>query len=141
MWGDGEQTRSFLYIDECVEGYRTVAALKFRRAREYRFGRKWFRSTSCVDLVADISGKKIGKTHVPGPEGVRGRNSDNRLIREKLGWEPSRSLRAGLEPTYQWISTQVMRNTLKAGKDVKSIGDGLGAQHKSHTAPAETTTV
>ena len=64
-----------------------------------------------ASFVGDIAGKRIGKNHVPGPQGVRGRNSDNRLIREKLGWEPGRSLRAGLEPTYQWIDAQVNRNS------------------------------
>jgi GDP-D-mannose 3',5'-epimerase len=62
-----------------------------------------------VDLVADIAGERIGKSHIPGPQGVRGRNSDNRVIREKLRWEPSKSLRAGLEPTYQWIEAQYYR--------------------------------
>jgi nucleoside-diphosphate-sugar epimerase len=65
-----------------------------------------------VDLVADIAGKRIGKNHIPGPQGVRGRNSDNRLIREKLCWEPCQSLRAGLEHTYRWIEAQVMRNVV-----------------------------
>ena len=64
-----------------------------------------------VDLVADIAGKRIGKKHIPGPLGVRGRNSDNRLIKEKLGWAPSQPLRSGLEPTYRWIATQVLRNS------------------------------
>jgi nucleoside-diphosphate-sugar epimerase len=64
-----------------------------------------------ADLVADIAGKHIGKRHIPGPLGVRGRNSDNRLIKEKLGWAPSQPLQAGLEPTYRWIATQVMRNS------------------------------
>ncbi len=63
-----------------------------------------------VDLVADISGKKIEKNHIPGPLGVRGRNSDNRLIEERLGWRPSQSLRDGLEKTYEWIELQVRRN-------------------------------
>ena len=63
-----------------------------------------------VDLVANIAGKRISKKHIPGPMGVRGRNSDNRLIKEKLHWEPSQALRAGLEPTYRWVETQVMRN-------------------------------
>src|SRR5262249_44077052 len=63
-----------------------------------------------VDLVADIAGKVIGKKHVPGPLGVRGRNSDNRLIKEKLGWQPRQPLRAGLERTYRWIEHQIMRN-------------------------------
>ena len=64
-----------------------------------------------VELVADIAGKNIEKNHIPGPTGVRGRNSDNRLIQEKLGWQPSQSLRSGLEQTYAWIERQVLRNT------------------------------
>lgn len=63
-----------------------------------------------VDLVADISGKKITKNHIPGPLGVRGRNSDNRLIEDKLGWRPTATLRAGLEETYEWIERQVRAN-------------------------------
>ena len=65
-----------------------------------------------VDMVADIAGKRIEKRHMDGPQGVRGRNSDNRLIRERLGWAPSRSLRAGLEKTYAWIEQQVRRNSV-----------------------------
>jgi nucleoside-diphosphate-sugar epimerase len=64
-----------------------------------------------VDLVADIARKRIRKNHIPGPQGVRGRNSDNRLIKEKLHWAPTRSLRTGLEATYQWIEQQVSRNS------------------------------
>ena len=63
-----------------------------------------------VDLVCDIAGKRLEKVHVPGPTGVRGRNSDNRLIMEKLGWQPSLPLRTGLEKTYAWIESQVMAN-------------------------------
>ena len=63
-----------------------------------------------VDIVCDIAGKKLEKNHVPGPLGVRGRNSDNRLIAEKLNWRPSRSLREGLEKTFQWIEMQVKSN-------------------------------
>jgi nucleoside-diphosphate-sugar epimerase len=65
-------------------------------------------------MVADIAGKQIGKRHIAGPTGVRGRNSDNRLIREKLNWEPHQKLREGLEKTYAWIETQVRRNKLAA---------------------------
>jgi len=65
-----------------------------------------------VDIVADLGGKRIGKKHIPGPLGVRGRNSDNRLIREELHWAPSQPLRTGLEPTYRWIKTQAMRNSI-----------------------------
>jgi len=63
-----------------------------------------------VDIVADIAGKKIEKRHVTGPQGVRGRNSDNRLISERLGWSPARDLREGLEKTYAWIEAQVLSN-------------------------------
>jgi nucleoside-diphosphate-sugar epimerase len=63
-----------------------------------------------VDLVVEVAEKRIGKKHIPGPQGVRGRNSDNRLILESLGWAPGRPLRAGLEPTYRWIEQQVRRN-------------------------------
>jgi nucleoside-diphosphate-sugar epimerase len=63
-----------------------------------------------VDVVADIAGKRIEKNHIPGPVGVRGRNSDNRLIQEKLGWAPSKPLREGLEKTYAWIEQQLLRN-------------------------------
>jgi nucleoside-diphosphate-sugar epimerase len=109
VWGDGQQTRSFLYIDECIEG--TVRLTRSSFAGPVNIGsEEMVTINQLVDLVADIAGKKIGKNHIPGPQGVRGRNSDNRLIRDKLCWEPRRSLRAGLEPTYRWIETQVMRN-------------------------------
>ncbi len=63
-----------------------------------------------VDIVAEVAGKRIGKRHIPGPQGVRGRNSYNRLINEMLGWAPSQPLRAGVEPTYRWIEQQVRRH-------------------------------
>jgi GDP-D-mannose 3', 5'-epimerase len=111
VWGDGEQTRSFLYIDECIEG--TVRLLRSHFAGPVNVGsEEMVTINQLVDLVAEISGKRIGKKHIPGPQGVRGRNSDNRFIKERLGWAPSRSLRAGLEPTYKWIETQVMRNSV-----------------------------
>jgi nucleoside-diphosphate-sugar epimerase len=111
VWGDGEQTRSFLYIDECVEG--TVRLLRSSFAGPVNIGsEEMVTINQLVDLAADIAGKTIGRKHVPGPQGVRGRNSDNRLIREKLGWEPRQPLRAGLERTYQWIEGQVMRNVM-----------------------------
>ena len=111
VWGDGEQTRSFLYIDECIEG--TVRLLRSSFPGPVNIGsEEMVTINQLVDLVADISGKQIGKRHVPGPQGVRGRNSDNHLIREKLRWEPSRPLREGLEHTYRWIEGQVMRNVM-----------------------------
>ena len=109
VWGDGEQTRSFLYIDECIEG--TVRLLRSSFAGPVNIGSEEMVSINeLVDLVAEIAGKRIGKMHVSGPQGVRGRNSDNRLIREKLCWQPRQPLRVGLERTYQWIEAQIMRN-------------------------------
>jgi GDP-D-mannose 3',5'-epimerase len=115
VWGDGEQTRSFLYIDECVEG--TVRLLRSNFAGPVNIGsQEMVTINQLVDLVADIAGKQIGKKHIRGPLGVRGRNSDNRLIREKLHWEPSQAVRVGLEPTYRWIETQVMRNSMQPNR-------------------------
>ena len=116
VWGDGEQTRSFLYIDECVEG--TVRLLRSNFAGPVNIGsEEMVPINQLVDLVADIAGKQIRKKHIPGPQGVRGRNSDNRLIREKLHWEPTQSLRAGLESTYRWIEKQVKQECASAPED------------------------
>lgn len=109
IWGDGSQTRSFLYIDECVEG--SLRLLRSGWPGPVNIGSEEIVTINqLVELVADIAGKRIEKRHVPGPTGVRGRNSDNRLIVERLGWAPSQPLRAGLEQTYGWIETQVRRN-------------------------------
>jgi GDP-D-mannose 3', 5'-epimerase len=114
IWGDGMQTRSFLYIDECVEG--TTRLLRSDFAGPVNIGSEEILTINrLVDIVADIAGKKIGKRHIDGPQGVRGRNSDNRLIREKLGWAPMCDLRSGLEKTYAWIEAQVHKgNTASA---------------------------
>jgi len=109
VWGDGEQTRSFLYVDECLEG--TTRLLRSNQYGPFNIGSEEMVSINqLVDLVADIAGKRIEKKHISGPQGVRGRNSDNRLIREKLHWAPSQPLRRGLETTYSWIETQINRN-------------------------------
>ena len=106
IWGDGKQTRSFLYIDECLEG--TSRLLRSDWSGPVNVGSDEMVSINqLVDFVADIAGKKIEKRYVEGPLGVRGRNSDNRLIVERLGWRPSASLRSGLEKTYAWIEQQV----------------------------------
>jgi nucleoside-diphosphate-sugar epimerase len=110
IWGDGLQTRSFLYVDECVEG-----TLRLTRSADFdgpvNIGSdEMVTINQLVEYVADIAGKKIEKNHIPGPTGVRGRNSDNELIQERLGWAPSQTLRAGLEKTYEWIELQVRRN-------------------------------
>ncbi|MES1202951.1 MAG: NAD-dependent epimerase/dehydratase family protein [Pseudomonadota bacterium] len=109
IWGDGKQTRSFLYVDECVEG--TTRLLRSDVKVPVNIGsEEMVTINQLAGLVADIAGKKIELDHIPGPTGVRGRNSDNKLIRELLQWAPSQSLQAGLEPTYEWIERQAMRN-------------------------------
>ena len=109
IWGDGAQTRSFLYVDECVEGTLRLTRSGFEGPVNIG-SEEMVTINQLVELVADIDGKKIEKNHIPGPLGVRGRNSDNRLIEEKLGWAPSQPLRTGLEQTYEWIERQVLRN-------------------------------
>jgi nucleoside-diphosphate-sugar epimerase len=106
IWGDGEQTRSFLYIDECLEGVLRLMESDFTGPVNIG-SEEMVTINRLVELVAGIAGKKVSIRHIPGPLGVRGRNSDNRLIEEKLGWKPSQSLQAGLEKTYRWIDTQV----------------------------------
>lgn len=109
IWGDGLQTRSFLYVDECVEG--TTRLLRSEFEGPVNIGSdEMVTINQLVGMVADIAGKKIDIEHIPGPTGVRGRNSDNRLIEERLGWRPSETLYAGLEKTYAWIERQVMSN-------------------------------
>jgi nucleoside-diphosphate-sugar epimerase len=114
IWGDGKQTRSFLYVDECVEG--TMKLLRSGFPGPVNIGSEEMVSINqLADMIADIAGKKIEKNHIDGPQGVRGRNSDNRLIEERLGWAPSATLRAGLEKTYEWIERQVRRNDKPGG--------------------------
>lgn len=109
IWGDGRQTRSFLYVDEAVDGILRLMASDF--CGPVNIGSSEMVSiTGLVDLVCDIAGKRLHRRYVPGPMGVRGRNSDNRLIGERLGWRPAAPLRRGLECTYPWIEQQMMRN-------------------------------
>ena len=106
IWGDGKQTRSFLYIDECLEGVRRLMVSDF--AGPVNIGsEEMVTINQLADVAMEIAGKKLTKLHIPGPLGVRGRNSDNRLIKDTLGWVPSRPLREGLEETYRWIEKQI----------------------------------
>jgi UDP-glucose 4-epimerase len=108
IWGDGNQTRSFLYIDECLEG--SIRLLRSDFSGPVNIGsEEMVTINTLVEMVADISGKKIIKKHIKGPEGVRGRNSDNKLIFDKLGWKPSMPLVKGLELTYAWIEAEVKK--------------------------------
>ncbi len=109
IWGDGRQTRSFLYVDECLEG--TLRLMRSDFTGPVNIGSdEMVTIDELVDLVAGVAGKTLRKRHISGPTGVRGRNSDNRLIREKLGWSPSTVLVHGLRPTYEWILSQVVRS-------------------------------
>ncbi len=106
IWGDGEQTRSFCYIDDCLEGLRRLMASDY--ADPLNLGQdRMVTINELADIVAGIAGIQIRKVHVPGPEGVRGRNSDNTRLRQVLNWEPSVSLEKGLAHTYAWIERQV----------------------------------
>jgi nucleoside-diphosphate-sugar epimerase len=106
IWGDGKQTRSFLFIDECLEG--TTRLMRSEWEGPVNIGsEEMVTINQLARMVIDISGKQLGVTHIEGPVGVRGRNSDNRLIREKLDWAPAEPLVKGLERTYAWIETQV----------------------------------
>jgi nucleoside-diphosphate-sugar epimerase len=110
IWGDGLQTRSFLYVDECTDAVRRLMDSDF--GGPVNIGsEEMVTINQLAEMAMSIAGKKLSIRHIAGPLGVRGRNSDNRLIRERLGWEPTRPLREGMEKTYAWISAQVM--TLK----------------------------
>jgi len=109
IWGDGLQTRSFLYVDECVEG--SLRLMRSDWEGPVNIGSdEMVTINGLADMIADIAGKTIVRKNVPGPLGVRGRNSENSLIKQRLGWAPSQSLRTGLEVTYQWIEQQVFAN-------------------------------
>lgn len=106
VWGDGQQTRSFLYIDECIEG--TIRLLRSDFEGPVNIGSEEMVTINQLsELAIALSGKDIKIENVPGPLGVRGRNSDNRLIRKMLGWEPEQSLTDGMRLTYGWIEQQV----------------------------------
>jgi nucleoside-diphosphate-sugar epimerase len=106
IWGDGEQTRSFLYIDECIEGIRRLMNGDFLGPVNLG-SEEMVTINQLVDITCSVEGKTLKKKHIPGPTGVRGRNSDNRLIAEKLGWEPNYPLKKGIEQTYHWIKSQI----------------------------------
>jgi nucleoside-diphosphate-sugar epimerase len=107
VWGDGEQTRSFMYVDDCVEGLIRIMASDYREP--LNLGRdELVTINELVTLVARIAGKRITKRHnLSGPQGVRGRNSNNTRLRKVLGWEPSVPLERGLASTFEWIADQV----------------------------------
>ena len=106
VWGDGLQTRSFLYIDECIEATRRMMDSNF--IGPVNIGsEEMVTINQLVDTAAKVAGKTVEKNHIDGPLGVRGRNSNNDLIREKLGWDYSQSLEEGIRKTYNWIQEQI----------------------------------
>lgn len=106
VWGDGKQTRSFLYIDECIEAVMRLMDSDF--VGPVNIGSEEMVSINqFAKMIIGLSGKEISIENIPGPEGVRGRNSDNALIFEKLGWKPTQPLQVGLEKTYNWIAAKV----------------------------------
>jgi nucleoside-diphosphate-sugar epimerase len=114
IWGDGKQTRSFLYIDECLEGVRRLMDSDFTGPVNIGSD-EMITINGLAEIIMDIAGKeKLTIKHIDGPMGVRGRTSDNRLIHEKLGWKPKLPLRDGLAKTYQWIERQILMRTRKS---------------------------
>jgi len=107
IWGDGEQTRSFLYIDECIEATRRLMQSDFTGPVNIG-SEEMVTINQLVDIVCSIENKSLEKIHIPGPLGVRGRNSNNDLVREKLSWDYSLSLVDGISKTYAWIKKQVV---------------------------------
>ena len=106
IWGSGTQTRSFLYVDECVEG--TIRLLRSECLEPLNIGSEEMISINdFTRMIVDISGKNLHIKNIPGPTGVNGRNSDNKLIRQKLNWEPYMPLKEGITKTYRWIESQI----------------------------------
>jgi GDP-D-mannose 3', 5'-epimerase len=123
IWGDGQQTRSFCYVDDCVAGLLRLMGSDY--AEPLNIGQDRLISISdLADLVAEIAGTEITKVFVDGPQGVRGRNSDNTRLREVLRWEPEISLETGLARTYQWIEQQVQAR-LAAAAERGEVTDAL----------------
>lgn len=110
IWGDGLQTRSFLYINECIEGIRRLMESDFTGPVNIGSD-EMIAINDFAQMIIDISGKNIGIKHIEGPTGVRGRNSHNDLIFNKLGWKPEQKLLDGIKETYDWISQQVIRDS------------------------------
>lgn len=118
MWGDGKQTRSFTFIDDCVEGILRITKSDYRMPLNLGSD-EMVSMNGMMSTIMGFDEKKKSIKHIPGPEGVRGRNSDNQLILEKLGWAPSIKLEDGLRVTYSWIKGQIEEETRQGGKDIR----------------------
>eukprot|EP00747_Dinoflagellata_sp_TGD_P071185 gnl/TRDRNA2_/TRDRNA2_156921_c0_seq1.p1 gnl/TRDRNA2_/TRDRNA2_156921_c0~~gnl/TRDRNA2_/TRDRNA2_156921_c0_seq1.p1 ORF type:complete len:217 (+),score=49.38 gnl/TRDRNA2_/TRDRNA2_156921_c0_seq1:50-700(+) len=119
MWGDGCQTRSFMFIDDCVEG--VIRIMMSDCAEPLNLGTEEMLSMNdFAALAMSFEGKNLPIKHIPGPQGVRGRNSDNTMIKDRLGWEPNTPLKDGLRTTYFWIKEQVEK-AAKSGIDTAAL--------------------
>ena len=111
IWGDGEQTRSFMHVDDCVEGLLRIMASDYHEPLNLGTD-ELVTINGLVDMISKIAGKRFKKVHdLSKPQGVRGRNSDNSRLRSVLGWEPSITLEQGLVPTYTWIAAEVLKKS------------------------------
>jgi nucleoside-diphosphate-sugar epimerase len=128
IWGDGEQTRSFCFIDDCVLGIYKLMCSNFDQPLNLGQDRM-VSINQLVDIIAGIAGIAVRKRHVPGPQGVRGRNSDNRLLKQVLGWEPEISLEEGLARTYDWIEQQVQETMLPSHSS--AVGVTVARPHQA----------
>lgn len=124
MWGDGKQTRSFTFIDDCVEGILRITKSDFRQPLNLGSS-EMVSMNGMMEMVMGFEGMEKGIKHIPGPEGVRGRNSDNKLILEKLGWEPTIRLQDGLRVTYHWIKGELEREAKEQGKDLSEYSRSM----------------
>jgi len=121
VWGDGRQTRSFLYIDECIEATRTMMKGDF--IGPVNIGsEEMVTINELVDIVATVAKKSIQKNHIDGPLGVRGRNSDNTLIKDKLGWTYEQPLEVGIRRTYNWIMGEIAKDLYPVDSDKDVTG-------------------
>ncbi len=138
IWGDGEQTRSFCYVDDCVEGIYRLMESDYRAPLNLG-SEEMVTVNELARVIVEVAGKDgLRLRHVDGPQGVRGRNSDNRRLREELGWEPSVTLRQGLGPTYRWIEKQVAAGGTAGAPARRPAGDQPGVRDRLVTrAPEE----
>jgi len=127
MWGDGKQTRSFTFIDDCVEGILRITKSDYRQPLNLGSD-EMIAMNDMMNLILSFDGEKKGIKHIPGPEGVRGRNSDNKKILEKLGWAPSIKLADGLKVTYHWIKGELENEAKAGGKDQAEYAKSMVVQ-------------
>lgn len=127
MWGDGKQTRSFTFIDDCVEGILRITKSDYRQPLNLGSD-EMVSMNEMMEMVCGFGGETKSIKHIPGPEGVRGRNSDNALILQQLGWGPSIKLRDGLHITYDWIKGELEREAQDQGKDLSEYSRSMVVQ-------------